>query len=145
LKKTLLHFFEYPPDPNRGFDIGSAVIQATFPECPQILDKSPLIDIYFKGSCKENDTYRCYCEKNLYIFTSGLTVSLPTPDFSMPYNVITMSCTVIAFFFGQMVRTLTRRYTEIYRNGEFITNRPIYKFFGNILSFFVRENVKDND
>ncbi|KAG5463534.1 MAG: GPI transamidase component PIG-T, partial [Olpidium bornovanus] len=34
------------------------------------------------------------------VYTGNLLVSLPTPDFSMPYNVITLTCTLVALFLG---------------------------------------------
>ena len=37
-------------------------------------------------------------------------LDLPTPDFSMPYNVIMMSSTVMAVFFGMMHGALTRKW-----------------------------------
>jgi hypothetical protein len=43
------------------------------------------------------------------IYSDGLLVSLPTPDFSMPYNVITLSCTMFAMFYGTILSLLTRR------------------------------------
>lgn len=42
------------------------------------------------------------------IYTDALLVRLPTPDFSMPYNVITLSCTVMALFFGGVFNLLIR-------------------------------------
>ena len=36
-------------------------------------------------------------------------MQLPTPDFSMPYNVVTVSCTVMALLFGTIFNILTRR------------------------------------
>ena len=36
-------------------------------------------------------------------------MSLPTPDFSMPYNVICFVCTVIAIGFGSIFNLTTRR------------------------------------
>lgn len=41
--------------------------------------------------------------------TESLLVSLPTPDFSMPYNVICFVCTVIAIGFGSIFNLTTRR------------------------------------
>ena len=35
---------------------------------------------------------------------------LPTPDFSMPYNVIILTSTVIAMAFGTMYNLLVRRF-----------------------------------
>ena len=41
--------------------------------------------------------------------TTSLLLSLPTPDFSMPYNVIILTCTVVALCFGSMFNLLSRR------------------------------------
>ncbi|KAF4668814.1 hypothetical protein FOL47_002862, partial [Perkinsus chesapeaki] len=42
-------------------------------------------------------------------FTNGLLVMLPMPDFSMPFNVIALSTTVLTIFFSGAYRTLARR------------------------------------
>lgn len=44
------------------------------------------------------------------LYTVSLLVSLPTPDFSMPYNVICLACTVIAIAFGSIHNLTTRRF-----------------------------------
>ena len=44
------------------------------------------------------------------LHTETLLVSLPTPDFSMPYNVICLTCTVIAIAFGSIHNLTTRRF-----------------------------------
>ena len=46
------------------------------------------------------------------IHTESLLITLPTPDFSMPYNVICLACTVVAIAFGSMHNLTTRRYVE---------------------------------
>ena len=46
-----------------------------------------------------------------------LLVDLAMPDFSMPYNVIIMSCTVIALIFGGIFNLLTRRFVVIRVDG----------------------------
>ena len=43
------------------------------------------------------------------IHTESLLLSLPTPDFSMPYNVICLACTVMAIAFGSIHNLTTRR------------------------------------
>lgn len=43
------------------------------------------------------------------LHTSGLLVSVPTPDFSMPYNVCTLTCTVVALYMGALLQVITRR------------------------------------
>ncbi|KAI0287503.1 GPI transamidase component PIG-T [Multifurca ochricompacta] len=47
------------------------------------------------------------------IYTSALLVDLATPDFSMPYNVIIMSSTLIALIFGSLFNMLIRRFVLI--------------------------------
>jgi phosphatidylinositol glycan class T len=47
------------------------------------------------------------------IYTPALLVDLATPDFSMPYNVIIMSSTLIALIFGSLFNMLIRRFSVI--------------------------------
>ncbi|KAJ3299998.1 Subunit of the glycosylphosphatidylinositol transamidase complex-like protein, partial [Kappamyces sp. JEL0829] len=49
--------------------------------------------------------------RNLY--TEPLLIRLPTPDFSMPYNVITLTCTALSMYFGSIFNLLTRKYMPI--------------------------------
>lgn len=44
------------------------------------------------------------------IRTTSLLLSLPTPDFSMPYNVIILTSTVMALAFGSIFNLLVRRF-----------------------------------
>ncbi|KAI9276299.1 GPI transamidase component PIG-T [Sporodiniella umbellata] len=78
--KVFLKYTEHRPDANRGFDIGSAVFTVK------------------------------NMESQMRIYTDTLLVVLPTPDFSMPYNVITLTCTVIALFFGSLFNLLIRHF-----------------------------------
>ncbi|KAI7903831.1 GPI transamidase component PIG-T [Cokeromyces recurvatus] len=93
-EKVFLKYTEHRPDANRGFDIGSAVLTTWIPT--RYLNSSKLQRIY----------------------TDTLLVSLPTPDFSMPYNVITLTCTVIALFFGSMFNLLIRNFIVISNNDD---------------------------
>jgi GPI-anchor transamidase subunit T len=52
-------------------------------------------------------------EPHRRIYTSALLVDLATPDFSMPYNVIIMSSTLIALIFGSLFNMLIRRFVVI--------------------------------
>lgn len=80
-EKSILRYTEYPPDANRGFDVPGAVIT--------ILNDNGL-----KYSLR----------------TTALLLNLPTPDFSMPYNVIIFTSTAIALAFGGMFNLLVRRF-----------------------------------
>ena len=47
---------------------------------------------------------------NISIRTTSLLLPLPTPDFSMPYNVIIFTSTVMALAFGHVFNLLARRF-----------------------------------
>lgn len=82
-EKAILRYTEYPPDANRGFDVAPAVIR-----------------ILPNGRGGESQ----------YVRTTSLLLPLPTPDFSMPYNVIILTSTVIAMGFGSMFNLIVRRF-----------------------------------
>jgi hypothetical protein len=44
------------------------------------------------------------------IYSKNLLLVLPTPDFSMPYNVITLTSTLIALFFGSLFNLMMREF-----------------------------------
>jgi phosphatidylinositol glycan class T len=85
-EKAILRYTEYPPDANRGRDVAPAVIR--------IIDS--LAGEGNRGSS--------------YLRTTPLMLPLPTPDFSMPYNVIILTSTVIALAFGTFFNMLVRRF-----------------------------------
>lgn len=102
--KGFLHIDEYPPDANQGFDIPSAVVsftdfQASIGFEDNFLNKLPILN-----ELQERKHVICY--------TEVLLVPLTTPDFSMPYNVITITCTVFALYFGSLLNALRRRVGE---------------------------------
>lgn len=86
-EKAILRYTEYPPDANRGFDAAPAVIRIL---SPQPGDK-----------------------KGIYVRTTSLLLPLPTPDFSMPYNVIILTSTVMALGFGNIFNLLVRRFVGV--------------------------------
>ena len=47
------------------------------------------------------------------IYTSALLVDLATPDFSMPYNFIIFTCSLIASIFGFVFNLLTRKFVVV--------------------------------
>ena len=58
----------------------------------------------------------------------------------MPYNVITLTGTVIALFFGTILNALTNRMKHLDKVGdEYVSNRPIAKFLRFIINFFNKE------
>lgn len=79
--KSLLLYAEYPPDANHGFSIDPAVIKVV--------------------DADKNVVYQ--------LRTASLLLTLPTPDFSMPYNVIILTCTVMSLAFGTIYNILTKK------------------------------------
>ncbi|GFP88865.1 GPI transamidase component pig-t homolog [Phtheirospermum japonicum] len=102
--KGFLHIDEYPPDANQGFDIPSAVIHfADF-----------LSNMSFHDDAFRKVPILSNLQEKIPVlsYTEVLLVPLTTPDFSMPYNVITITCTVFALYFGSLLNALRRRVGE---------------------------------
>lgn len=78
--KSLLLYAEYPPDANHGFSIAPAVVS--------VMDGATTV---------------------YEMRTHSLLLTLPTPDFSMPYNVIILTCTAMSLAFGTVFNLLTKR------------------------------------
>lgn len=91
--KAFLRYTEHPPDAQRGWDLPPAV----FILLDQVANSS-------------RDT------TNKRIYSSTLLVDLATPDFSMPYNVIIFTCSLIAFLFGSIFNLITRKFAIVRLN-----------------------------
>jgi phosphatidylinositol glycan class T len=111
-EKAVLRYTEYPPDANRGFNVAPAVIK-------------------IRGD--DQDT-------PIYIRTTSLLLPLPTPDFSMPYNVIILTSTVIALAFGSIFNLLVRRFVTI-EEAEAVAAQTLKgRVLGKIVAF--RDRIK---
>lgn len=86
--KAFLRYTEHPPDAQRGWDLPPAVFVPIG-----------------TGEGGSDGVER--------IYTPILLVDLATPDFSMPYNVIIMSSTLITFIFGSVFNLLTRKFIVV--------------------------------
>jgi phosphatidylinositol glycan class T len=93
--KLMLKYTEHRPDAERGREISSGVLT--------LLDLVEDVD-------DDQSVPGIYKSDRTRIYTPRLLLDIPTPDFSMPYNVIIMSSTVMAVFFGLMHGSLTRRW-----------------------------------
>ncbi|KAL0273720.1 UNVERIFIED_CONTAM: hypothetical protein PYX00_006333 [Menopon gallinae] len=103
LDYVFLKWQEYPPDASHGFYIGSSVITALLPLAKNYTG-IPVDQSYFSSSF--NATSDGYL---VQLRTQTLIITLPTPDFSMPYNVLCLACTVIALAFGPIHNITTKR------------------------------------
>lgn len=100
---VFLKWTEYPPDASHGFYIGSTIISSmlnvarNFTALPQ--DGLTVADSF-------NASRSSYL---VQVRTEVMVITLPTPDFSMPYNVICLACTVVALAFGPLHNITTKR------------------------------------
>lgn len=98
-----LKWQEYPPDANHGFYMGPAIITAYLPIARNYtglpIDGSTITSSF-------NASRPGYL---VQLRTETILISLPTPDFSMPYNVICLACTAVALAFGPLHNISTKR------------------------------------
>lgn len=117
-EKSILRYTEYPPDANRGFDVAAAVIT--------ILNKDK------NGG---NSRFAAY---NLR--TTTLLCNLPTPDFSMPYNVIIFTSTAIALAFGGMFNILVRRFVAANEGPKSGLKKGVDKLKAKLAALFKKKS-----
>ncbi|KAJ1825791.1 Subunit of the glycosylphosphatidylinositol transamidase complex-like protein [Coemansia sp. RSA 2599] len=116
--KGFLKYTEHPPDANRGFNIGPAIVSYS----GSIDDAQP--DRRGQQKPKHHQPLACAIKEILHgdaagsrcttrIYSELFLANMPTPDFSMPYNVITFTCTILALFFGRIFNLLTRDFAVL--------------------------------
>nr|XP_033342211.1 GPI transamidase component PIG-T isoform X2 [Megalopta genalis] len=131
---SFLKWQEYPPDANHGFYMGSAVITALLPIARNYtalpLDGSTITSSF-------NASRAGYL---VQLRTESLLISLPTPDFSMPYNVICLACTAVALAFGPLhnISTKTLVLKKIEMNWK-------EKLFASLMEKFVKLKKKKQE
>ena len=100
VEKAFLKYTAHPPDAQRGWDLPPAVL------------------VPFEFGHQTNASAPVRSKRARRMYTPVLLVDLATPDFSMPYNVIIMSCTLIALIFGSVFNLLTRRFVVVRVDGR---------------------------
>lgn len=123
--KSFLKWTEYPPDANHGVYVGPAVISARIPSVSFDLIFDPVPDF---GTCSAD--HGCFVR----LHTVPLLIHLPTPDFSMPYNVICLVSTVVSLAFGPIHNLTTKRLSLVQTSK---LARP--NLFKRLLSIFFRK------
>lgn len=96
-----LWYTEYPSDANRGFSVPGASLTLLSPLSPHAALSSPPLR-------PGDERFLTARPPRLRLNTPTTLVSLPTPDFSMPYNVIILTSTVIALYFGSVLNGMVR-------------------------------------
>lgn len=90
---------------------------------------SPLVAIV--DMTNDESIYSFNASRDNYLVqlrTETLLISLPTPDFSMPYNVICLACTAVALAFGPLHNISTKR---------LVLKRIKKDWKGKLFSYFV--------
>lgn len=107
-ERAFLRWTEFKADANKGVLLGSASLKVELPD-----SLSHLI-VPTKTLASNSSHFDCAVDDEgdvMRIYARPLLIILPTPDFSMPYNVICLVCTVIVAAFGPIHSMTTRRPT----------------------------------
>lgn len=130
---VFLKWLEYPPDANHGHYIGSAILVAQLPVARNYTAVPVNGHLYSDSfNASRSDGYL------VNIRTESLLITLPTPDFSMPYNVICLACTVVALAFGPIHNFSTKKLTyskKSKENGENEAPKTLLGKLKALLSF----------
>lgn len=111
-ESAYLWYTEYPPDAERGLEIPGAALSLLPPpsaaSLAAVASNTTLATAAAKDLLKQRGgipTYRVYSTSSI--------LSAPVPDFSMPYNVIILTSTLLALFFGSVMNGLVREWSVV--------------------------------
>ena len=102
LRRPLLPVEVLPSDASRGLDLGAAAVRyrVHWPAA------SPAA-----AATAAPGSIPAAAEAPRLLFTESALLQLPLADQSMPFNVISLTSTLVALFAGSMFNLLTRRHT----------------------------------
>jgi phosphatidylinositol glycan class T len=112
---------DFPPDVNRGIDIPPArwairATEAAANASRACLRGTPMRPLHclltragVSGSGDAHGLVADAAEHSAVLYTAGLLLTLPSPDASMPFNVVCFIGTAIALLHSSLLATLTRR------------------------------------
>lgn len=129
--KRFLSVEDFPPDPSRGFDVPPPLARFEFSEGDAPIESRKCGDArgHLERSRMEfspddgTDVASCRLEEGsfvkgmrhtlasrvVYAYGEAGLMDTPQPDFSMPFNVITFTSTVITFFLGTAINLIVRK------------------------------------
>ena len=99
----LLNFQSFPADPNRGMELTPTTVNVFPSDCH--VDVSPIL-----------------------LYSNSLLLMPPVPDMSMPFNVISLTCTMYVFCIGSIVNLLVKRASDKVRYAMYPEQLPISKW-----------------
>ncbi|KIY99334.1 GPI transamidase component PIG-T [Monoraphidium neglectum] len=112
--KAFLHVFEWPPDAHRGFDVPAALVTYA----PLGADGAAAAlewgwrrggDVGGARGAPSPLLRALSAARPEALYSEGLLVPLAPPDFSMPYNVVCLTSTVLAVYVGAVLNALLKR------------------------------------
>lgn len=114
--KRFLTVDDFPPDPSRGFDVPPPLARFSFAG-PRVEGSVGGATCERPGGGDGADRVRGVCgqehegegDRVVYAYGEAGLMDTPQPDFSMPFNVITFTSTVITFFLGTAINLLVRK------------------------------------
>ncbi|THD29046.1 GPI transamidase component PIG-T [Fasciola hepatica] len=120
-KRILQRWDEYPPDANHGYFLPAATISYQIPT-DRLADLEARKHPAYRDLTLPNwaNTYSHYFNESIHgyahprpgdgfvrIHSPVVLVTMPTPDFSMPFNALCIVCSVVAVFFGSVHKVTT--------------------------------------
>lgn len=128
---VFLKWLEYPPDANHGHYIGSAILVSQLP-IARNFTAIPIDGRFYSDIFNASRSHGYLVN----IRTESLLISLPTPDFSMPYNVICLACTVVALAFGPIHNFSTKKLTYSKKSKDDAQSEAPKTLLGRIKALF---------
>lgn len=124
--KRFLAVDDFPPDPSRGFDVPAPLARFSFIQSSGLGNDptSGTKDVVGESKRKGVSTDALWqgndgqllraggsdvATRVVYAYGEAGLLDTPQPDFSMPFNVITFTSTVITFFLGTAINLLVRK------------------------------------
>lgn len=114
-RRVLQRWDEYPPDANHGYFLPATSVSYQVPKLEFINwlrntnaasrelalpNWANTYTQYFNGS--SSDTSFRLGDGFFRVYSAVILISMPTPDFSMPFNTLCIMCSVIAMLFGSI-------------------------------------------
>jgi len=97
---AFLPFEAFPSDPNRGFEM-------------------PPVRVRFDTSL-----HGCGMGGPRYLFSNAVLLLAPVPDMSMPFNVLSLTCSLYVFVVGSLLNLLVRKASETVKYKLYPSKKP---------------------
>ena len=95
-RPKFLSFEEFPADPNRGIDV---------------------LPSFASLACMNADSAKSFSTNHiLTVYSNSLLIMPPVPDLSMPFNVMSITCTFFALIIGSTINITIRKSREKMRD-----------------------------